>query len=299
MDRVSDEHLAKAIIGQSEYFASFRAGIDCIGGAQAKAGYDALLDLRDCRAERDAAQAHVRNHHMEACETCAACESERDALKLELDDLRNGVGLPMQVEQERMRSDRLRALLVLAREWMSAGDYGEEPTLTALLADIDAALKTEAGENDAASGVGGSTPHRLAPEPVSAQAATPALSAQQDLLDAIGRTTAALNRADAAEAACARMREAVESAVGFAVAFRQDHGDEALRFPEVGRLFAVMTVALATDAGSALLEVVRAAKAYNAAHMRPGDPRTSEEIISEMRHAGDALRAAVERMEGK
>ena len=49
--RVSQEQLERSVIEQGDYFASFRAGIDCIGGAQAKAGYDALLDLRDARAE--------------------------------------------------------------------------------------------------------------------------------------------------------------------------------------------------------------------------------------------------------
>ena len=46
------------------------------------------LDLRDARAritalegERDEARAHVRNHHLEACESCAATESERDGFK--------------------------------------------------------------------------------------------------------------------------------------------------------------------------------------------------------------------------
>ena len=48
--RVSDDVLARSIIEQGSYFASFRAGINCIGGAQAKAGWDALLDLRDARA---------------------------------------------------------------------------------------------------------------------------------------------------------------------------------------------------------------------------------------------------------
>jgi len=73
-------------------------------GGEAERLLDALLDLRDARnerdqyeartlaaeqgydalrAERDEARRHVRDHHLEPCESCAATESERDVLKAE------------------------------------------------------------------------------------------------------------------------------------------------------------------------------------------------------------------------
>ena len=103
--RISNETLEKAIIGQGNYFASFRAGIDCIGGIQAKAGYDALLDLRDARAELSTAQEQLRiaNTRIAALEQARPKREEATLLIVTL------VGhVRMDIEQGREPSEEAR-----------------------------------------------------------------------------------------------------------------------------------------------------------------------------------------------
>ena len=86
--RVSDEQLR----AWSERAAALAEVHHALAGPDSKEErfLNLALDLRDAReritaleSERDEARARVRNHHLEACESCAATESERDRLLAE------------------------------------------------------------------------------------------------------------------------------------------------------------------------------------------------------------------------
>jgi len=89
-----------------------------------KASYMAMRDERDewkeayelerrrsemYRQKRDEARKHARDHHLEACETCMACDAQRDEALAEVERLRadrDGCA-----ESDRMAHDRIERLV--------------------------------------------------------------------------------------------------------------------------------------------------------------------------------------------
>ena len=131
-ERVSNEELEKAIIDQSGYFGSFVAGIDCIGGAQAKWDLDAFLDLRDIRGEReertqerDAALLHVGklNNEVNAARAqvamlrCSLAETRR-----ELESAPGGLRKQMKAATLRGAADAMSATEADNAAWLEQHD---------------------------------------------------------------------------------------------------------------------------------------------------------------------------------